>query len=120
MESSERQKAVQAALEQLSPDFRDPIVLCDMEGLPYEVIAERLACPIGTVRSRIHRGRRRLQKILLHVAPIAAAAATALGAWFLHRAQKQFSSQAHIEMVGKKQEPPIVHAKGESRENEKS
>jgi RNA polymerase sigma-70 factor (ECF subfamily) len=53
------------ALDSLPDDFRTVILLCDIEGLQYEEIAEFLQCPIGTVRSRLHRGRKMLQKKLL-------------------------------------------------------
>ena len=49
---------VQAALRRLPEDFRTAVVLCDVVGLSYEEIADALAVPVGTVRSRIHRGRR--------------------------------------------------------------
>ena len=52
------------ALESLPDDFRTVVILCDIEGLPYEEIAEFLQCPIGTVRSRLHRGRKLLQNKL--------------------------------------------------------
>ena len=55
---------VTRALESLPDDFRTVILLCDIEELPYEEIAEFLQCPIGTVRSRLHRGRKLLQKKL--------------------------------------------------------
>jgi len=48
---------VQAALDALPPDFRAAVVLCDLEGLSYEEIAEVLALEPGTVRSRLHRAR---------------------------------------------------------------
>ncbi len=48
---------VEAALAQLAPDFRAAVVLCDIEGLSYEEIATTLDVKLGTVRSRIHRGR---------------------------------------------------------------
>src|SRR6185369_4549632 len=48
---------IQAALDALPPDFRAAVVLCDLEGLPYEEIAATLGIKLGTVRSRIHRGR---------------------------------------------------------------
>ncbi len=60
---------VQAALDGLAPDFRAAVVLCDLEGLTYEQIAEVLDIKIGTVRSRIHRGRSGLRSALAHRAP---------------------------------------------------
>ncbi len=70
LEQAERQRIVRAALAQLSDEFRTPLVLCEMEGLKYEEIAELLKCPIGTVRSRIHRARlelrEKLQRMLKH------------------------------------------------------
>jgi RNA polymerase sigma-70 factor (ECF subfamily) len=55
---------VQAALRRLPEDFRMAVVLCDVVGLSYEEIADALSVPVGTVRSRIHRGRR-LQRAAL-------------------------------------------------------
>ena len=60
---------VQAALDALPPDFRAAVVLCDLEGLSYEEIADTLGIKIGTVRSRIHRGRSALRAALAHRAP---------------------------------------------------
>ena len=60
---------VQAALDALPPDFRAAVVLCDLEGLSYEEIAATLGIKIGTVRSRIHRGRTQLRAALAHRAP---------------------------------------------------
>ena len=60
---------VQAALDALPPDFRAAVVLCDLEGLSYEEIAATLDVKIGTVRSRIHRGRGQLRAALAHRAP---------------------------------------------------
>ncbi len=60
---------VELALADLPPDFRVAVVLCDIEGLSYEEIAETLEVKIGTVRSRIHRGRSLLRKALAHRAP---------------------------------------------------
>ncbi len=62
---------VQAALDALPPDFRAAVVLCDLEGLSYEEIAATLGIKIGTVRSRIHRGRSQLRAALVHRAPVA-------------------------------------------------
>lgn len=55
---------VQAALLELPYEFREAVVLCDVVGLAYDEIAEAVGIPIGTVRSRIHRGRRLLREIL--------------------------------------------------------
>jgi RNA polymerase sigma-70 factor (ECF subfamily) len=55
---------IQAALRDLPPDFRAPVVLCDVVGLDYAEIAATLDIPAGTVRSRIHRGRALLRKAL--------------------------------------------------------
>lgn len=52
------------ALAQLPPSFRTAVVLCDIQGLTYEEIAAATGWPIGTVRSRIHRGRRLLRSQL--------------------------------------------------------
>nr|WP_323132663.1 RNA polymerase sigma factor SigE [Kineococcus indalonis] len=60
---------VQAALDSLPPDFRAVVVLCDIEGLSYEEIAATLGVKLGTVRSRIHRGRAQLRTALAHRAP---------------------------------------------------
>jgi RNA polymerase sigma factor (sigma-70 family) len=55
---------VQGAVEQLATPFRDTLVLCDLLGLSYEEAAASLACPIGTVRSRLFRARRLLADAL--------------------------------------------------------
>ncbi len=60
---------VEAALAGLSPEFRAAVVLCDVEGLSYEEIGAVLGLKLGTVRSRIHRGRTLLRKALAHRAP---------------------------------------------------
>lgn len=56
--------ALQHALDELSPDFRVAVVLCDVVGMTYEEIAETLGVKMGTVRSRIHRGRTQLRESL--------------------------------------------------------
>jgi RNA polymerase sigma-70 factor (ECF subfamily) len=56
------------SLESLPEDFRTVVILCDIEGLTYEEIAEFIDVPIGTVRSRLHRGRKLLQAKLLEYA----------------------------------------------------
>ena len=55
---------VKEALQQLAPDFRLAVYLADVEGFSYKEIAEIMDVPIGTVMSRLHRGRRQLQKAL--------------------------------------------------------
>ena len=60
---------IQAALDALPPDFRVAVVLCDLEQLSYEEIAATLGIKVGTVRSRIHRGRVLLREALSHRAP---------------------------------------------------
>ena len=60
---------IQAALDALAPDFRAAVVLCDIEGLSYEEIAATLDVKLGTVRSRIHRGRAQLRAALEHRGP---------------------------------------------------
>ena len=62
---------VQQALDALPPDFRAAVVLCDIEGLSYEEIAATLDVKLGTVRSRIHRGRSLLREELAHRRPSA-------------------------------------------------
>ncbi len=52
---------LQAALDDLLPEFRAALVLCDVEGLSYEEIGQTLGVKLGTVRSRIHRARQALR-----------------------------------------------------------
>lgn len=56
---------LKAALATLPAEFRTAVVLCDVQGLSYEEIAQIMSCSIGTVRSRIHRGRRQLRERLV-------------------------------------------------------
>ena len=56
------------AVEALPEEFRIVIVLSDLEGLSYKEIAETLDCPMGTVMSRLHRGRKLLRKSLYEYA----------------------------------------------------
>jgi RNA polymerase sigma-70 factor (ECF subfamily) len=59
---------VTQSLQSLPEDFRTVVILADIEGLSYEEIADFLNCPIGTVRSRLHRGRKMLQTQLFDYA----------------------------------------------------
>jgi len=69
---------VQAALKALPPEYRAAVVLCDIEGFSYEEIAATLGVKLGTVRSRIHRGRAQLRSALEHRRPVAVGVAPAV------------------------------------------
>jgi RNA polymerase sigma-70 factor, ECF subfamily len=56
-ERRERVEQVRDAVLSLPAEFREAVVLCELEELSYEEAAERSGCPIGTIRSRLHRGR---------------------------------------------------------------
>ena len=71
---------IQRALDALPADFRAAVVLCDLEGLTYEEIALTLDIKVGTVRSRIHRGRVLLREALAHRAPVGRQADSVLSA----------------------------------------
>ncbi|PIE05366.1 MAG: RNA polymerase subunit sigma [Sorangium cellulosum] len=58
------EKEVTRALEQLPDEFRIAVLLSDVEDFAYKEIAEIMGCPVGTVMSRLHRGRRMLQGML--------------------------------------------------------
>lgn len=55
---------VKRAIDELPDEFKAPLILCDVEGFSYQEIAEILEAPVGTIRSRLNRARRRLQKML--------------------------------------------------------
>ena len=61
---SVRSRALQAALASITPDQRYAIVLFDVEGYDYQEIAELTGVSLGTVKSRIHRGRLALRDLL--------------------------------------------------------
>jgi RNA polymerase sigma-70 factor, ECF subfamily len=56
-ERQERTEQVRAAVLELPTEFREAVVLCELEELSYEEAARLAGCPIGTIRSRLHRGR---------------------------------------------------------------
>jgi RNA polymerase sigma-70 factor, ECF subfamily len=56
--------SIEQAITELPKTFRTAVVLCDVQGMTYEEIAEATGWPMGTVRSRIHRGRRMLRSAL--------------------------------------------------------
>jgi len=70
---------VQRALDSLPPGFRAAVVLCDIEGLSYEEVAATLGIKLGTVRSRIHRGRSQLRAALAHRRPRSVSASVETG-----------------------------------------
>ncbi len=55
---------IQRALASLAPEFRTPLVMFELQGYSYQEIAERMGTPVGTVRSRLNRARKRLQRLL--------------------------------------------------------
>ena len=77
------QQTVVSAIHTLPDEFRDAVLLRDLNGLSYEEIAKIIECPVGTVKSRVNRGRIRLQRnlrplaeeVIGHLAPAAAPAA---------------------------------------------
>lgn len=57
VESRERMSQVRSAVLDLPAEFREAVVLCELEEMSYEEAAQTAGCPIGTIRSRLHRGR---------------------------------------------------------------
>jgi RNA polymerase sigma-70 factor (ECF subfamily) len=86
---------VQAALKALPPEYRAAVVLCDIEGFSYEEIAVTLGVKLGTVRSRIHRGRAQLRAALEHRRPASAEATHPAAA--AHPAQATHPAEAGTE-----------------------
>ena len=64
VESRERKELLQQALDRLSPDLREAVVLRDLQDLDYDEIAQVLGVPEGTVKSRINRGRLELARVI--------------------------------------------------------
>ncbi len=56
-ETRERMQQVRAAVLELPTEFREAVVMCELEEMSYEEAAQMTGCPIGTIRSRLHRGR---------------------------------------------------------------
>ncbi len=73
VEERERQELLQAGLMRLSPDMREAVILRDLQGLDYAEIAAVLKVPVGTVKSRINRGRMELGRVLKRIMKIAGA-----------------------------------------------
>jgi RNA polymerase sigma-70 factor (ECF subfamily) len=67
MDQDERRRQVREAIARLPDEYREVIVLREIDGCCYETIAEILELPVGTVRSRLHRGRLQLRDMLKEV-----------------------------------------------------
>jgi RNA polymerase sigma-70 factor, ECF subfamily len=65
LERAEQARLVHRGLRALPPDLREPLVLCDLKGLSYEEAAHTLQIPLGTIKSRINRGRLELARRLM-------------------------------------------------------
>ena len=61
---SERQKRIIKAIDALKPKLRETIMLCEIYGYTYEEAAQKLNCPIGTIKSRIYNAKRELAEVL--------------------------------------------------------
>ena len=60
---------VQRAVDSLPPDYRMAVLLADLEGFSYKEIAEILELPVGTVMSRLYRGRKLMEAAMLQLRP---------------------------------------------------
>jgi RNA polymerase sigma-70 factor, ECF subfamily len=67
VEQTEKQRLVHAALQKLSPELREAVILRDLQDMDYREIAEILRVPEGTVKSRINRGRTELGRLLSRI-----------------------------------------------------
>lgn len=67
LEQAELRQQVRAALDSLPPDYRAILLLKEFEGYRYDAIAQILDCPVGTVKSRLHRARLELRERLKHL-----------------------------------------------------
>jgi RNA polymerase sigma-70 factor (ECF subfamily) len=70
VESRERKELLQTALDRVSPDLREAVILRDLHDLDYQEIAQVLNVPEGTVKSRINRGRLELSRVLKRMEPM--------------------------------------------------
>lgn len=64
VEGMQLEAIVKRAIQKLEPDFREALVLADVEDMPYEEIAQIMNVPVGTVKSRIHRARAQLKALV--------------------------------------------------------
>ncbi|MGP0062869.1 MAG: sigma-70 family RNA polymerase sigma factor [Isosphaeraceae bacterium] len=86
LDVNELRSLIDAELERLPTRYRQPVILCDLEGRTHEQAAMQIGCPVGTVKSRLSRGREQLRSRLARrgVAPSAALLATTLAAESAH------------------------------------
>jgi zinc protease len=86
LEAQELRSLIDAELERLPARYRAPVILCDFEGQTHEQAAAQLGCPVGTIKSRLARGRERLRSRLVRrgVAPSAGLLAATLAADSAH------------------------------------
>lgn len=63
-EIKQRQKKISSAINNLKPKLKEVIILCEVEGLSYEQISEKLNVPLGTVKSRIYNAKKELAEVL--------------------------------------------------------
>ncbi len=70
LDSAELRPDLEAALAHLPPEFRSAVVLCDAQGLSLQTAAEIMGIPVGTVKSRVFRGRRLLAEALGNLRPV--------------------------------------------------
>lgn len=64
VEGMQLEDIVKRAIQKLEPDFREALILADVEDMPYEEIAQIMNVPVGTVKSRIHRARAQLKTLV--------------------------------------------------------
>ena len=62
--SSERQKRIISAIEELKPKLKETIMLCEIQGYTYEEASKKLRCPIGTIKSRVYNAKKELAEKL--------------------------------------------------------
>jgi zinc protease len=94
LEMQELRSTIDDELERLPARYRAPVILCDLEGRTHEQAAAQLGCPVGTVKSRLARGRERLRSRLVRrgIAPSAALLAEVLAAEPAHAVPVELSS----------------------------